>query len=157
MYLYILELEENKYYIGTSNNINQRLKDHKMGNGSEWTKKYKFVKTIEIIENSDHFEELKYTLIYMEKYKIDNIDLLEEVVKDQKGIMMTMADENTSIRKIISELSEIINVYKNTPEYKKQPIISIAMNIKKTDEYKKKQIQDANDRNTMFVSMIAFR
>lgn len=71
--IYILKLEENKYYIGKTNNINIRINDHVTGNGSEWTKKYKPIEIIEIIENCDDFDEDKYTKIYMNKFGIDNV------------------------------------------------------------------------------------
>ena len=44
LYIYVLLLEENKYYIGKSNNIDNRLESHFNGNGSAWTKKYKPIK-----------------------------------------------------------------------------------------------------------------
>ena len=39
--IYILKLSNNKYYIGKSNNIFIRYRQHLNGNGSFWTKKYK--------------------------------------------------------------------------------------------------------------------
>lgn len=71
--IYILKLENDKYYIGKTNNLNKRLYQHKNGFGSEWTKKYKFVKLIETINSSSHFDEDKYTKIYMDKFGIDNV------------------------------------------------------------------------------------
>jgi hypothetical protein len=71
--IYILQLEEGKYYVGKTRNIEQRLNDHYHDNGSEWTKKYKPVKTIQIVENCDDFDEDKYVLINMSKYGIDNV------------------------------------------------------------------------------------
>ena len=41
IYIYILLLEESKYYIGKTNNTNLRFLDHYNNNGSEWTKLYK--------------------------------------------------------------------------------------------------------------------
>lgn len=38
--IYILELENNKYYIGKTTNSNFRLKQHYNSDGSVWTKKY---------------------------------------------------------------------------------------------------------------------
>lgn len=47
--IYVLKLEQNKYYIGKSNNIDIRLNDHMNGNGSQWTKKYKPIEITEVI------------------------------------------------------------------------------------------------------------
>lgn len=71
--IYILELENNKYYVGKTNNISFRINDHINNNGSFWTKKYKPKKLLEVIENCDNFDEDKYTLKYMEKYGINNV------------------------------------------------------------------------------------
>ena len=39
--VYILKLEDNKYYVGKTKNINKRILDHFTDCGSEWTRKYK--------------------------------------------------------------------------------------------------------------------
>ena len=70
VYIYILYLEQNKYYIGKTTNPGFRLEDHFNSEGSVWTKKYKPVKVIELIENCDGFDEDKHTLKYMEKYGV---------------------------------------------------------------------------------------
>jgi hypothetical protein len=71
--IYILLCDEQKYYIGRTNNLIKRLKEHISGNGSEWTKKYKPIKPIQIIKYTSPFDEDKYTLIYMSKYGIENV------------------------------------------------------------------------------------
>lgn len=71
--LYVLLCSENKYYIGKSNDIQERIKSHMNGTGSEWTKKYKPIRPIQIIKNASPFDEDKYTIMYMCKYGIDNV------------------------------------------------------------------------------------
>lgn len=73
VYIYILELMNNKYYIGKTNNPNFRLNNHFSLNGSSWTKKYKPIKLLELIPNCDDYDEDKYTKIYMDKYGINNV------------------------------------------------------------------------------------
>ena len=73
MIIYILELENNKYYIGKTNNISDRILSHFNENGSSWTKRYHPIKVIETIENCDSFEEDRQTKIYMKKYGIENV------------------------------------------------------------------------------------
>lgn len=73
--IYVLELEQGKYYVGKTNNnrpVDERFEEHKQ-RGSSWTKMYKPIKTIQEIANADNHDEDKYTKIYMEKYGIDNV------------------------------------------------------------------------------------
>lgn len=58
--IYILRLEDNKYYVGKTNNIKKRIKQHKESYGSSWTKKYKFIEMIDVIETNEHFLEDMY-------------------------------------------------------------------------------------------------
>ena len=71
--IYILQLEESKYYVGKTSNPAFRIENHFNSNGSAWTKKYKPMSVLEIIPNCDDFDEDKYTLKYMEKYGINNV------------------------------------------------------------------------------------
>ena len=71
--IYVLLLEKGKYYVGKTNSINIRIGAHFAGDGSVWTKMYKLLKIIEMIENIKPFDELRYTLCYMQKYGIKNV------------------------------------------------------------------------------------
>ena len=71
--IYVLLLEDNRYYIGKSAVIDLRLEQHFNDCGSSWTKKYKPIKVIEVVPNSDTFDEDKYTLKYMSKYGVDMV------------------------------------------------------------------------------------
>ena len=73
VFIYILLLELNKYYIGKTNNPDIRLDYHFNSDGSEWTKIYKPIKVYEVISNCDSYDEDKYTLKYMEKEGINNV------------------------------------------------------------------------------------
>lgn len=73
VYIYILGLQHNKYYVGKTNNPCMRINSHQKHQGSEWTKKYPPIEVIKIIENCDDYDEDKYTLKYMAKYGIDNV------------------------------------------------------------------------------------
>jgi hypothetical protein len=72
-YIYILELVNNKYYIGKTSNPKIRISQHISEKGSEWTKLYKPIKLIELIPNCVDFDEDKYTLTYMKTKGIDNV------------------------------------------------------------------------------------
>ncbi len=71
--IYILELTNNKYYVGKTTNPTFRLEQHFNNNGSAWTQKYKPIKVIEIIPNCDDFDEDKFTLKYMSLYGVNNV------------------------------------------------------------------------------------
>ena len=73
VFIYILELENKKYYVGKTTNPDFRLEQHFNSSGSQYTKKYKPKKVLEIISNCDNFDEDKYTLKYMEKFGINNV------------------------------------------------------------------------------------
>ena len=73
VYIYVLKLKYNKYYIGKTENPKFRLASHFNSNGSSWTKKYKPIQIIELVPDCDNFDEDKYTLKYMKKYGIYNV------------------------------------------------------------------------------------
>ena len=73
LYIYILKLEGNKYYVGKTTNPDSRFKSHIESSGSSWTTKYPPIKQLKIIPNCDKYDEHKYTIKYMEKYGIDNV------------------------------------------------------------------------------------
>jgi predicted GIY-YIG superfamily endonuclease len=72
--IYTLLLENKKYYIGKTNRlIGSRINEHFYNYGSEWTKMYKPIQVLEILENASEYDEDKYTKIYMKKYGIENV------------------------------------------------------------------------------------
>jgi len=73
VYIYILKLKEDKYYVGKTSNPDFRITNHFDSKGSKWTTKYKPIQIEEIIPNCDDYDEDKYTNIYMNKYGIDNV------------------------------------------------------------------------------------
>lgn len=73
MIIYCLSLENNKFYIGKTSNINYRLEDHFELQGSEWTKLFKPIKIIETFEIYNDFAEDMITLTYMKTYGIENV------------------------------------------------------------------------------------
>ena len=73
VFIYIIQLEQGKYYIGKTNNPQFRLESHFNSNGSEWTKKYKPLRVIEVKQNCDDYDEDKITRQYMDKYGINNV------------------------------------------------------------------------------------
>ena len=71
--IYVLELKNSKYYVGRTNNINFRLKNHFNNRGSAWTVKHPPIKIHNIYEDCDIFDEDKYTIKMMSIYGIENV------------------------------------------------------------------------------------
>ncbi|WP_080411132.1 GIY-YIG nuclease family protein [Burkholderia ubonensis] len=46
IYLYVLELEEGRFYVGLSDDLDRRWEEHKSGAGAEWTKRYRPLRRI---------------------------------------------------------------------------------------------------------------
>jgi len=73
VFIYALQLQQGKYYIGKTNNPEYRIEQHYQSGGAEWTNKYPALNVIEIIPNCDDYDEDKYTRKYMDKYGVDNV------------------------------------------------------------------------------------
>lgn len=73
LFIYVLQLQQGKFYIGKTTNPNVRIDSHFKMTGSEWTKIYKPVRVVEVIPNCDDYDEDKYTKMYMDKYGIENV------------------------------------------------------------------------------------
>ena len=76
VFIYVIQLEEGKYYIGKTNNPQFRLESHFNSNGSEWTKIYKPIRVVELKPNCDDYcNEMKKTKKELER--------LEERVRER--------------------------------------------------------------------------
>lgn len=71
--VYVLKLEDDKYYVGESTNVEKRIWAHKNDNGSAWTKKHEVEAQISGVEVTNNFNELAQTLEMMRVYGIDNV------------------------------------------------------------------------------------
>lgn len=71
--VYVLELENNKIYVGKSNNPDKRINEHFQGSNCIWTSKYKPIKTKYVIKNCDEYDEDKWTKKMMLEYGIENV------------------------------------------------------------------------------------
>lgn len=72
-YCYVLELENKKWYIGRTSNLERRFKQHKSGFGSEWTKIHPVVQIESYIVSKNNFEEDMIVKKYMSNYGIENV------------------------------------------------------------------------------------
>lgn len=71
--LYILECEDNKWYVGKSSDVQRRFKQHTEGRGSEWTREYTPVRIVETRPITSQFDETNTTMELMKKYGIENV------------------------------------------------------------------------------------
>lgn len=71
--IYVLKLENNKYYVGKTTDVFRRLEDHTSGEGSAWTSIHPPIGVEKIIENCDVYDEDKWVKVMMAKYGIDNV------------------------------------------------------------------------------------
>lgn len=73
-YIYVLELENNKLYVGKTDNPNIRLGEHVMNmKSSSWTRYYKPLKLLEIKKCYNELDEDFTTIQYMKHRGIDNV------------------------------------------------------------------------------------
>ena len=148
--IYILKLENNKYYVGKSNDLETRMISHKNGTASMWTKKYKPISVEQIIPNACSYDENKYTIEYMDKYGIDNV---------RGGLYVTEALDNTQRNDIKKQIwgandcctqcgrkGHFVKNCKETKEVTGQDILKTEPDILKTvldifkEEYKDKKL-----------------
>jgi len=91
MYVYILQLEEKRFYVGTTYNPQFNMLRHFNAAGTPWTSKYAPIKIIEFIPECDKYDEDKYVRKYMTKYGIDRVrggSFCDEVLPDAMRCMM---------------------------------------------------------------------
>jgi hypothetical protein len=72
-YTYVLKLKHGKYYVGKSRNPAERSQNHWDAVGAEWTKEHPPIKLECVYGNYQSYDELRYTLLMMNCYGIDNV------------------------------------------------------------------------------------
>lgn len=70
---YVLRLENGKYYVGKTSNIEYRMMQHYSGDGSKWTKLHYSIEIMEIIPFAHKWQESYTTLVKMKEYGVDNV------------------------------------------------------------------------------------
>jgi len=71
---YVLQLEEGKFYVGTTYNLNFRYSQHVAGQGAIWTRAYKPIGMISVAMDINQQDwENKMTLDMMRQHGIDNV------------------------------------------------------------------------------------
>jgi len=70
--IYLLELTNNKYYVGTTTKIVFKMDDIDY-NISRWVQKYRPISILKVIPDCDIYDEDKYTRKYMDLYGVHNV------------------------------------------------------------------------------------
>lgn len=79
IYLYVLELEEGRFYVGLTGDLDRRLEDHKSGIGAEWTRQYRPLRRIHGVNTGTQDEsrakamEDEATIVLMSEHGIDRV------------------------------------------------------------------------------------
>ena len=66
--IYVLECEKGNFYIGKTNNGEQRLRQHISGTGAKWTQKYQPKSIVNYYRNKKDIDEKKITERIMKKH-----------------------------------------------------------------------------------------
>ena len=119
--IYVLKLEDNKYYVGQSTDTENRLKYHLKGKlGSEWTKKYKPLEEIEKIETNftevteAMFLENSITIHYMKKFGWKNVRGGDYCTLDEERLRFLLcnnSDLGNEIIPILNKSNYNLNMY----------------------------------------------
>lgn len=71
--LYILECEDNKWYVGKSADVQIRFMQHLSGKGAEWTREYAPLRIADTRPITSSYDETNVTKDLMKKYGVDNV------------------------------------------------------------------------------------
>lgn len=71
-FIYVLQLEHEKYYVGKSKNPKFRFRQHVEGKGTKWTKIHPPISLLGCTPG-DGFDEISCTLRLMKKHGIENV------------------------------------------------------------------------------------
>jgi len=118
--VYVLKLTNNKYYVGKTTNVEQRMIQHRRNEGSEWTQLYKMIEIDNVFNNCDDEDEDKYVIQYMKKYGIDNVrggSFSElNLSREKKNVLESMIRSSSNLcfkcgssKHFISECNKNIN------------------------------------------------
>jgi predicted GIY-YIG superfamily endonuclease len=71
--LYVLKLENEKYYVGITYNLNFRYAQHCQGSGAKWTKLHKPISIVEVRVNATFGSENEVVHEYMNIHGKQNV------------------------------------------------------------------------------------
>ena len=71
--IYILQLEDGKYYVGKTDHTIQRFNQHNDGKGAKWTKKYPMIDLYDFHRNMADSDENRITMQMIRQFGAENV------------------------------------------------------------------------------------
>ena len=167
--VYVLQLENEKYYVGLSKDVDRRFQEHQTGVGAKWTKKYPPIKVVYKMVTShtaylyaSTIENLK-TIEYMKKYGKENVRggtycAVEQcIINEQLGNDLCKQIDKESKAYLAKKQRELDKKEKKKNKYKKYNR-SVATSIK-NDKLQQQscgieKIEISNAKKHMIVQMM---
>jgi hypothetical protein len=131
-YIFVLELENNKYYVGKTLHPEFHFNKDFTSYAKEWTTKYKPIKIIELVSFSTNYDVDRYVIKYMKKYGMDSVRggsfysfeldidtrrVLVHMINNQEIDKYTDDMNNLLVNEATEELGEFIKSdYENDPK-----------------------------------------
>lgn len=97
--IYVLKLEDEKYYVGKTNHTFQRFNQHATGSGAKWTKKHPVVDLHAFHPNMKDSDENKLTIQMMQNYGVRNVRGGSWTKVDMTEREIRALDNKVSLRK----------------------------------------------------------
>jgi predicted GIY-YIG superfamily endonuclease len=72
-YLYVLKLQQEKWYVGKSANVERRFQQHKEGKGARWTQLHQPIELLYKRKLLNENDEDETTEFYMKKFGVENV------------------------------------------------------------------------------------
>ena len=88
--IYVLKLTGGKYYVGKTDDVERRFREHQSGQGSAWTIRFHAIQILSVQKAASAFDEDRVTKETMAKYGIDN-------VRGGSYVTTTMSDEEKTM------------------------------------------------------------
>jgi len=73
MFIYVLKLHDDAFYVGRTENVAVRVRAHFDGDGAAWTKLHRPISVCETFDSDDPLDEDKTTLKYMREHGVDKV------------------------------------------------------------------------------------
>jgi predicted GIY-YIG superfamily endonuclease len=158
--VYVLKLEDDKYYVGRTCDYERRVREHFEGRGSAWTQMYKPLELYELLEVETGFEEDMVVKEMMSLYGIDNVrggsyvrvtlgsnerELLEREIKMAMDLCVLCGSEKHFVRDCDAEVvyeCEVCGVQFNEKDVCQSHVMTCVKKVSKgiqTDDEKKRR------------------
>ena len=148
VYVYVLKLQDGKYYVGKTIDPLNRIIAHFNEIGSTWTRKYPVIGLHELLPDCDPFDEDKVTLKYMHRYGIDNV----------RGGSFCQIDLDAQCANVIGRMlhGSTDKCYKCGRDghfVNDCDKLSVGLDVKTKESVYKKRIFDDNEKANMYESL----